>query len=142
MEMKLGKQLIFISLILLFLLYSAMVYTTGTSYTKGNISYSTKAKEGKLLFSQYNCIACHQIYGLGGYMGPDLTNSLSKSTNGEAIARAYLQAGTKKMPDFKLHNEEIDALIAFLKYLDQASTYPITNFEITYMGTVEEKDNK
>ncbi len=35
------------------------------------------AAAGKLLYQKYNCQACHQIYGLGGYMGPDLTNVYS-----------------------------------------------------------------
>jgi len=135
-----SKQLVFLFLLLSFLVYSAVVYTSGTKEGHRETSFSPEAKRGKLVFQEYNCIACHQIYGLGGYMGPDLTNALSRRENGETIARAYLISGTDRMPNFNLSKDEVDALIAFLKYLDRAGNYPVTDFEISPVGTIETKD--
>ncbi len=122
----------------IFLIYSSLVFTDGTDYSLGIELYNAESKEGKKLFQEKNCISCHQVYGLGGYMGPDLTNIISQRNNNESIARAFLKNGTQKMPDFKLTDREIDALIAYLKYLDKTGKYPLNNYEITTLGTVEE----
>lgn len=81
-----------------------------------------------MLFQKYNCTACHQLYGLGGYLGPELTTTISQPGKGELFARAILKTGTQRMPDFKLRDEEIDAFIEFLKYVDAtAITYKTKN---------------
>lgn len=136
------KQIAFAALFLVFIAYSGVVYTSGTVYGKGASHFTEEAKRGKDVFQENNCISCHQIYGLGGYMGPDLTNILSSRENEESVARAFLKSGTGKMPNFHLENEEIDALIAYLKYIDQAGVYPVRAYEITAIGTVDVKDNK
>jgi hypothetical protein len=83
-----------------------------------------QAARGKRLYQEHNCTACHQIYGLGGYLGPELTTVMSDPARGEAYARAILTSGTQRMPDFKLSQGETDQLLAFLKYVDTtALTY-------------------
>jgi nitric oxide reductase subunit C len=73
--MSLGaKRIIFFSLVIAYILYTSFVYTEGT-ITENLIS--DEAAEGRQIFRDKNCIACHQLYGLGGYMGPDLTNVIS-----------------------------------------------------------------
>lgn len=85
---------------------------------------TSEAIEGKLLFQKHNCIACHQIYGLGGYRGPDLTTSISNPAKGESYCRSILIGGTATMPQYKLSEAEVNNLIAYLKYIDQtAITY-------------------
>ena len=114
------KLLIFFCLFIIYIIYSAFVYTKGT---EGLIS-SPKAAEGKLVFQKYNCTACHQLYGLGGFLGPELTTVMSTPGKGEAYARAILKSGTQRMPDFQLSENEIDNLVAFLEYVDEtAITY-------------------
>jgi nitric oxide reductase subunit C len=117
-----------VSLILfvIYIIYSALVYTAGTE--GGALMAGTKATEGKLLFQKYNCSACHQLYGLGGYLGPELTTCMSQAGKGELYARAFLKTGTRRMPDFKLNDDKIDAIIEFLKNVDAtATTYKIKN---------------
>jgi nitric oxide reductase subunit C len=83
-----------------------------------------------------NCIACHQLYGLGGHMGPDLTNVVSAPDKGVDYARAFIENGSSKMPDFGLSQTQIDALVQFLKFVDSTGTYPPKHPEISWYGTV------
>jgi nitric oxide reductase subunit C len=101
------------------------VYSKGTA----NLSFSdfagsAKIMSGKQLFQKNNCTSCHQIYGLGGYLGPELTTAYSDPLRGELNMRAFLQAGGQRMPNFHFTKEEIDDIISYLKYVDAtAVTY-------------------
>ncbi|MCC7402569.1 MAG: c-type cytochrome [Chitinophagaceae bacterium] len=119
------KLAIFIVLFTAYIGYSVVVYTKGT---KSDINFSkteqAQINRGKLLFQQYNCTSCHQLYGLGGYLGPELTTAYSDKNRGETYMRAFLKNGGNRMPDFHLQDKDIDALISFLKYVDEtAVTY-------------------
>ena len=100
---------------------------------------SDTARHGQQVFQDYNCIACHQFYGLGGYMGPDLTNVISN--RGEIYARAFIASGTASMPNLGLADDEIDAVVAYLAFVDQTGTYPAKNYEIQWYGTVAQEDD-
>ena len=105
-----------------YLLYSGLVYTAGTSSDiVFNAAEQKKINHGKLLFQEYNCIACHQLYGLGGYLGPDLTNAYSDIYRGELYIKAFLQNGGRRMPNFKLTQEQTEAITSYLKYVDSTS---------------------
>ena len=136
---KTAKWSIVSLLFTLFVVFTIMVDTVGTTDDKGVAYLNASAKEGKLLFQKYNCGACHQVYGLGGYMGPDLTNIMSDSAGGESYARAILSSGTNKMPNFKLSKEETDDLIAYLRYIDKTGISPVKKFEANNDGTVDIK---
>ena len=119
------KIIAFITLFTAYLVYSIIVYTKGT---EKNIAVSaneqTRIKNGSRLFQEYNCTSCHQLYGLGGYLGPELTTAFSDSGRGEIYMKAFLQAGGPRMPNFHFKEEELNALISFLKYVDaSAVTY-------------------
>ncbi|MEI6817098.1 MAG: cytochrome c [Bacteroidota bacterium] len=117
-----NRLIVFIILILLFLSFTAYVYTLGTEGP--NVRMSDESIRGKLLFQKHNCTACHQIYGLGGYLGPDLTTEISQPGKGEAYAAALLKNGSVRMPNFHLSETEIKELVEFLKYVDAtAITY-------------------
>ena len=119
------KIVAFISLFVAYLLYSIIVYTKGT---EKNIVVATqeeiKIKNGSDLFQRYNCTACHQLYGLGGYLGPELTTAYSDPGRGELYMKAFLMGGGPRMPNFHFKEEDVNALISFLKYVDTtAITY-------------------
>ncbi|MFV2090673.1 MAG: c-type cytochrome, partial [Pseudomonadales bacterium] len=86
-----------------------------------------------------NCVACHQFYGLGGYMGPDLTNVISRK--GDAYASAFISSGTQRMPDFNLNEAEVGSLIDFLEFVDGSGQYPAENHEIYWSGAYVESDS-
>ena len=105
--MKTRRLTLFILLAIL-LPYNFQVYTRWTSSFNNQNSLSKHASEGKLLWQQKNCASCHQIYGLGGYLGPDLTNVIS--SKGMDYARTFIETGTQKMPNLHLNKIEIDSI--------------------------------
>jgi nitric oxide reductase subunit C len=117
------RVVILLLLIVLFCGYSLLVYTKGT---ESRLSFTSieqqKINDGKHIYQQYNCQACHQIYGLGGYLGPELTTAYSDKKRGKNFMKAMLQAGGKRMPNFNFSTPQIDALIAYLKYVDTTAT--------------------
>ena len=122
-----GKIIIFISLFVVFVIYSITVYTKGTEKF---IQYSGAEMEcinkGKIIFQNRNCISCHQLYGLGGYLGPELTTAWSDKTRGEIYIRAFLMAGGNRMPKYNFNKDEINSIVEYLRYVDSTA--------ITYKG--------
>ncbi|MHB8259964.1 MAG: c-type cytochrome [Bacteroidia bacterium] len=138
-----SKQLIFATLFFVFLIYTVMVDTIGTNEDKGRELMNEKSKSGKLLYQKYNCTSCHQLYGLGGYLGPDLTNVAASPNNQDwAYARIILQNGTLQMPNFNLKENEIDELLAYLSYVNETGISPVKKFEIRYDGTINQVKDK
>ncbi|HEX6332722.1 MAG TPA: cytochrome c [Flavisolibacter sp.] len=117
------KVSIALSLVALYALYSFVVYTDGT---ESRVSFPAAEQalisEGKQIYQDKNCQACHQIYGLGGFLGPDLTTGYSDKHRGEPFLRAMMTSGGSRMPNFRLNNRQVDALIAYLKYVDSTAT--------------------
>ena len=127
-------QFVFFLLSIAFVLFSGFVYTQAVP---GNSAHSNpKAVQGKMLWQQYNCSSCHQIYGLGGYLGPDLTNVISTKGKGRNYAAAIMKSGSKVMPDFYLNNAEIEALLAFLEQADRSGNNRVHSYEIGMDGTI------
>ena len=129
------KTFVFVLLCATFALYSVYVWTAGTQ-SRQNRPPSPEAMRGMALFQSKNCVACHQFYGLGGHMGPDLTNVVSAPGKGVAYAEAFIRNGTTKMPDFKFDKGQVDALIAFLEYVDASGNYAPRQAKINWNGSV------
>lgn len=106
----------------MFVIYNAVIYTQGTSNNTPLLS--EKALKGEQLYQENNCTACHQFYGLGGYLGPDLTNISSLPNKGDEYIKAFLNSGVKSMPKFNFSEEEKEAIVQFLKEVDQTGYYP------------------
>lgn len=136
-----AKQLFFFTLLAIFFLYT--VYIINDEGEGGAVHYSkTTEADGRLVFQRYNCISCHQLYGLGGYMGPDLTNVISAKGKGSDYTKAFLRSGSLRMPDFNLSEDEIDALAEYLAYVDRTGKSPQKKFQINIDGTVTYDDNR
>jgi nitric oxide reductase subunit C len=114
---------ILLTLISCYLGYTLLVYTHGT---KPTVVLPPKEQQlvagGKQLYQDLNCQACHQVYGLGGYLGPDLTTAFSDRKRGGMYMRAVLESGGSRMPNFHFSKEEIDKLMRYLKYVDSTAT--------------------
>ncbi len=125
------KYSIAIMLAVAFLLYSGFLYS---NLPQRNIKVTADQYRGKLLWQKYNCAACHQVYGLGGYLGPDLTNAYS--LKGPAFIRGLLKNGNNIMPNFKMDEGEIQALTDYLQNMDQSGKADPRRFSIERNGTI------
>lgn len=122
---------IFILLVVSYCAYSCLIY----AYSSKPAGYpSQNITRGFAVWQSKNCQACHQLYGLGGYMGPDLTNIISDSNKGSAYASAFIRSGTAKMPRFNLSVNEVNDLLAFLTWVDQSGHSVVPEEKVTPLG--------
>ncbi|MBI5372702.1 MAG: cytochrome c [Sphingobacteriales bacterium] len=116
------KIYIFSALLISYFAYSLAVYTRGTDETaSGPLPGKTEVTLGKRLYQEKNCSSCHQLYGLGGYLGPELTTAFSDPNRGELYLRAFLQNGGPRMPKFDFTEKEINSIISYLEYIDHSA---------------------
>jgi len=134
-----GIKLIYSCLFICFLFFTAFVYTSEVPETT-DLPNQELALQGKHIWQEKNCGACHQFYGLGGYIGPDVTNVLSAKGKGETYVRAILAHGTATMPDFNLSPKEIDALVAYLSDADKTGKAGREHFETDNFGQIHPKN--
>ncbi len=118
-------------LVLLFVAYTALVYAYGQGTREEQANASARA--GIRTWQQENCQSCHQLYGLGGYMGPDLTNVVSHRD--EPRIRTFIRYGTGRMPAHALSDAEINDLIAFLAWVDRTGTRTAPADAVHWTGT-------
>jgi nitric oxide reductase subunit C len=130
----LDRQKLFIITVLMvaFVGYSLFLY----SALPAKNQYNEVADSGKLTWQKYNCNACHQVYGLGGYLGPDITNVYS--AKGAVYIRAFLKTGTNIMPDFHLSEKEISDLTSFMQAIDASGRSDPKTFILHDNGTIEQ----
>jgi len=132
---SLFKRGLMLSYCAAFAIYSVYVWTAGTELPR-SLPADPQVAAGFALFQEKNCVACHQFYGLGGHMGPDLTNVISAPDKGADHARAFIESGTAKMPDYGLDAAEVDALLRFLAFVDSSGAYAPRQAAINWTGTV------
>ncbi len=79
------------------------------------------ASAGKELVSQYQCGSCHVIANTGRSFGPKL-DGVTKKIPEEQLRQWLLNPSKVRpgtpMPDLKLSDQEVDAIIQYLKSLD------------------------
>jgi nitric oxide reductase subunit C len=121
---------VLLSLITVFTIYNTFIYTSDNTVT-----LSEKALKGENIWLQNNCNSCHQIYGLGGYLGPDLTNEYSRVSN-ENYLKSMFNSGVKTMPQFNFNECEKEEVIQFLKEIDQTGYSPNRGAKIESNGWV------
>jgi nitric oxide reductase subunit C len=137
--MKIKPIHIFIGLSLCFLTYSFSIYIHPIyAKTDANINIE-KAVNGRLVWQKYNCQSCHQLYGLGGYLGTDLTNIYSAKGKGEVVIKAVISTGNDAMPAYQLSENEFTDLMEFFKQTNQSGRADYNNFTIYNNGMIERK---
>jgi nitric oxide reductase subunit C len=127
------KRILILAGISLFLFYSGYLYTHLPVKDAG---VTGQVAKGKLLWQQYNCGACHQVYGLGGYLGPDVTNSYSR--RGPDYIKTFLKGGNLVMPNFHLDDSKMAAILAYLKNIDASGKADPRSYTINSNGTIEQ----
>ena len=83
---------------------------------------SGDAARGRQIWDRARCSVCHSLYGLGGHLGPDLTDAHGRL--GPDAVRAFVLHGGSVMPAFALDAEELTALLAFLHEVDSGGNFP------------------
>ncbi len=110
------RQWVYLLLIIAFFAQSGLVYFDPRQ-AEIAAPLSEAAREGLSLWRANNCQVCHQIHGFGGFLGPDLTNLLSRRP--EEDFTDVLVEGRKQMPAFGFDERQREAIIAFLTEVDQ-----------------------
>lgn len=118
----------------LFIVYNSIIYTQKSGSSVAIMS--NESLKGEQLWQKNNCSSCHQFYGLGGYLGPDLTNVISAPNKGREYVKAFLNSGVKSMPKFDFTNQEKEYLASFLEHVDQTGFYPNKEAEFSKDGWV------
>lgn len=135
--MTIKPSFIFLILSSVFLGYSLSIYLKPMFINESILFNKHSAANGRLVWQKYNCQACHQLYGLGGYLGPDLTNIISDPSKGEVLVRAMIKSGTKQMPAYTPANTELEDLIEFLKAADASGKADPTTFRTNGVLMIE-----
>ncbi len=130
------KYALHIILLLSFFMYSTMVYKLPLKTVVGQ---SHDMMAGKAIWQKKNCGACHQLYGLGGFLGPDITNVYSAPGKGPEYIKAFVKTGTQVMPSFNLSDAEFESLLSFLQHIDASGISDPKIFKRHWDGTIELK---
>ena len=111
-----------------FLLFLALSFQTErvlpTRDNRHNITAEVTA--GKHIWETRNCVGCHSLLGEGAYFAPELGNVYVR--RGGDFIKVWMKAmptnvpGRRQMPQFHLTDEELDNLVAFLKYVSEIDT--------------------
>lgn len=106
------KKLLLAVLVLSFGVQTGLVYSDVRSEP-----LSTAAREGRALWQAHACQTCHQFYGQGGFLGPDLTNAASRVDSTRLVS--LLTVGSGQMPPLGFSDGESAAMAAFLREMDR-----------------------
>ena len=106
------KAWLLIVLVGCFVTQTALVYSDRSDTQLLNAS----AMRGRAIWQGHNCQVCHQLYGYGGFLGPDLTNAAGRISR-EQLAQQVAQ-GNDQMPAFGFDGRQVDDLWAFLLAMD------------------------
>lgn len=128
---------LFLLLVVAFIFFSANIYLKPARANKPLSEDVKSASSGRLVWQKYNCQSCHQLYGLGGYLGPDLTNVYSAQGKGEQYIKAMIKSGVAQMPAFNMSEEEQHDIVAFLKITDASGSADPRDFKILNTGMIE-----
>ena len=110
-DAKLKKRLMAV-LVLCFVVQTSLVYSDERSEP-----LSEAALAGRQIYHREGCQVCHQFYGQGGFLGPDLTNAASRVDSTRLAS--LLTVGSGQMPAFGMSDEEIAQVSAFLTAMDR-----------------------
>jgi len=113
-----------------FLLFLTLTFDTTRELPKRDHhkqqSLTPEVIRGKHLWEVNNCIGCHTLLGEGAYFAPELGN-VYKRRGGEFI-KVWMKAmptgtpGRRQMPQFNLSEQELDDMVAFLKWTSEINT--------------------
>jgi Cytochrome c1 len=111
-----------------FLLFLALTFDTQGALPKRDHreNITPEVVRGKHLWETRNCIGCHTLLGEGAYFAPELGNVYPR--RGPEFIKAWIKAqpthtpGRRQMPQFNFTEEQLNDLVAFLKWTSEINT--------------------
>lgn len=134
--MKRGVPAVFFVLTAAYLIFSGFLYA-GAGFNEKSPASPDDFVQGKKLWQKYNCQSCHQIYGLGGYLGPDLTNVYSRAGGNRDVLAGMIRSGNRWMQAYRLSDEEMKYLTEFFRALDASGNADPRSMKKTGMGMTQ-----
>lgn len=117
-------------LLLAWFCISLVVYTQSNDENLKIQEVSTSdekmSKAGLLLYRKNKCMTCHSIFGLGGHLGPDLTNVYQRRDF--MYIEYVLKSGKDKMPAQKLSKLEVEQILSYLEQVNGLGEYPVKSW--------------
>ena len=126
---SMARNIFYGGTVFFFLLFLALSFDTHSQLPKRDMrqNITPQVAEGKKLWEVNNCIGCHTLMGEGAYFAPELGNVVVRY--GEEGTKAFIQArpkegipGRRSMPQFNFTDEQLDAIVAFLKHVNSINT--------------------
>jgi nitric oxide reductase subunit C len=111
-----------------FLLFLGLTFDTMQQLPKRDHreNITDSVVRGKHIWETRNCIGCHTLMGEGAYFAPELGNVYTR--RGGPFIKAWIAAqptgapGRRQMPNFNLTEQELDDMVAFLKWTSEVNT--------------------
>ena len=109
--------MIFRLLVAVYVLVSIVAYTDFPRRAT-DAPLTAREREGLAVWRRHNCQACHQIYGFGGFFGPDLTNRVTEETQDREFLSLF-KTGRGRMPPLGLSHADQASVLAYLRAVDR-----------------------
>ncbi|MBZ0106069.1 MAG: cytochrome c [Sulfuricella denitrificans] len=111
-----------------FLLFLGLTFDTMQTLPKRDHreNITDSVVRGKHIWETRDCIGCHTLLGEGAYFAPELGNVYTR--RGGPFIKAWIAAqptgapGRRQMPQFNLTDQELDDMVAFLKWTSEVNT--------------------
>lgn len=125
---SMARNIFFGGSVFFFLLFLALTFDSNQKLPKRDNSQNLteQVARGKRIWETRNCIGCHTLLGEGAYFAPELGNVYVR--RGPEFIKAWIKSqptgapGRRQMPQFHLTDEELDDIVAFLKYASEINT--------------------
>lgn len=125
---SMARNIFYGGAVFFFLLFLGLTYDTlqvlPSRDHRENIT--PQVEHGKKIWETRNCIGCHTLLGEGAYYAPELGNVYKR--RGPEFIKAWIKSqptgvpGRRQMPQFNLTDQELDDLVAFLKFTGEINT--------------------
>jgi mono/diheme cytochrome c family protein len=90
----------------------------GKCHKEGDVPGVPELTEGRKLFNTYGCRGCHKLNGVGGTVGPDLSEEGSKERDPAWLEAHFLDpkkvSPATPMPNFKFTAEQARSLTSYM----------------------------
>ncbi len=111
--------------------YGAMVLLT--AWSPGRVlppPADAQVESGLAEWRGHRCGTCHALFGLGGHLGPDLTDIGTRRPAGYVAGR--IASGGAGMPSFP--DADAAAIEAYLRWIDETGDHPPATWPVWGYG--------